>query len=196
MISGCLLKCWRISRRVRCRRSIQLRRRFMGSSWVGLEVERERSSFSEHCIDLPSFLPSFLASLFSSRRVSEFADRFTDPFPSLRRVFEPTQPDVSGPLPLSSFLPRSNSIPLRVSFSFSDMVKTRLQNQRSTVVGEVLYKNWLDCCKKIFRNEGGVAGFYKGLLPQLIGVAPEKAIKVSRSKHLALVPSGCRFESS
>jgi len=62
--------------------------------------------------------------------------------------------------------------------AYSDMVKTRLQNQRSTVVGEVLYKNWLDCCKKIFRNEGGVAGFYKGLLPQLIGVAPEKAIKV------------------
>ncbi|KAL7410524.1 putative mitochondrial inner membrane protein [Mrakia frigida] len=60
-----------------------------------------------------------------------------------------------------------------------DMVKTRLQNQRSTVVGEVLYKNWLDCCKKIFRNEGGVAGFYKGLLPQLIGVAPEKAIKLT-----------------
>ena len=45
---------------------------------------------------------------------------------------------------------------------------SRLQNQRSTVVGEVLYKNWLDCVKKIFRNEGGIPGFYKGLLPQLI----------------------------
>ncbi|CDZ97571.1 mitochondrial inner membrane protein [Phaffia rhodozyma] len=60
-----------------------------------------------------------------------------------------------------------------------DMVKTRLQNQRSTVVGEVLYKNWLDCVQKIFRNEGGVRGFYKGLLPQMIGVAPEKAIKLT-----------------
>lgn len=50
----------------------------------------------------------------------------------------------------------------------SDMVKTRLQNQRSTVVGEVLYKNWFDCVKKIFRNEGGIRGFYKGLLPQMI----------------------------
>lgn len=48
------------------------------------------------------------------------------------------------------------------------MVKTRLQNQRSTVVGEVLYKNWWDCVKKIFRNEGGIRGFYKGLLPQMI----------------------------
>jgi hypothetical protein len=43
-----------------------------------------------------------------------------------------------------------------------------LQNQRSTVVGEVLYKNWWDCVKKIFRNEGGVPGFYKGLLPQMV----------------------------
>jgi len=76
------------------------------------------------------------------------------------------------------------------------MVKTRLQNQRSTVVGEVLYKNWLDCCKKIFRNEGGVAGFYKGLLPQLIGVAPEKAIKVRPSQPLSLFPfPSCRFVS-
>lgn len=60
-----------------------------------------------------------------------------------------------------------------------DMVKTRLQNQRSTVVGEVLYKNWADCVRKIFRNEGGIPGFYKGLLPQMVGVAPEKAIKLT-----------------
>jgi hypothetical protein len=35
------------------------------------------------------------------------------------------------------------------------MVKTRLQN-------------WWDCVKKIFRNEGVIRGFYKGLLPQMI----------------------------
>lgn len=42
-----------------------------------------------------------------------------------------------------------------------------MQNQRSTVVGQLLYKNSLDCVKKVFRNEGFV-GFYRGLGPQLI----------------------------
>ncbi|CAH7686046.1 mitochondrial carrier domain-containing protein [Phakopsora pachyrhizi] len=59
-----------------------------------------------------------------------------------------------------------------------DLVKTRMQNQRSKVVGELLYKNSLDCVKKVFKNEGFL-GFYRGLPPQLIGVAPEKAIKLT-----------------
>lgn len=42
-----------------------------------------------------------------------------------------------------------------------------MQNQRSTVVGQMLYKNSIDCAKKIFRNEGFL-GFYRGLGPQLI----------------------------
>lgn len=59
-----------------------------------------------------------------------------------------------------------------------DLVKTRMQNQRSTVVGQLLYKNSLDCVRKVFHNEGFL-GFYRGLGPQLIGVAPEKAIKLT-----------------
>ncbi|KAF8640718.1 hypothetical protein AX17_000370 [Amanita inopinata Kibby_2008] len=59
-----------------------------------------------------------------------------------------------------------------------DMVKTRMQNQRSTVVGQLLYKNSMDCARKILRNEGFL-GFYRGLGPQLVGVAPEKAIKLT-----------------
>ncbi|CAD6587414.1 MAG: mitochondrial aspartate-glutamate transporter agc1 [Cyphobasidiales sp. Tagirdzhanova-0007] len=59
-----------------------------------------------------------------------------------------------------------------------DLVKTRMQNQRSRVVGELLYKNGIDCAKKVYKNEG-FRGFYKGLPPQLIGVAPEKAIKLT-----------------
>ncbi|KAG5652442.1 hypothetical protein H0H81_004986 [Sphagnurus paluster] len=55
---------------------------------------------------------------------------------------------------------------------------SRMQNQRSTVVGQLLYKNSIDCARKIFRNEGFL-GFYRGLGPQLIGVAPEKAIKLT-----------------
>ncbi|KAK9900131.1 mitochondrial carrier [Cystobasidium minutum MCA 4210] len=59
-----------------------------------------------------------------------------------------------------------------------DLVKTRMQNQRSKVVGELLYKNGIDCAKKVYKNEG-FKGFYRGLPPQLIGVAPEKAIKLT-----------------
>jgi solute carrier family 25 aspartate/glutamate transporter 12/13 len=57
--------------------------------------------------------------------------------------------------------------------------RVRLQNQRSTVVGEVLYKNAFDCIRKVYHNEGGVKAFYRGLVPQLVGVAPEKAIKLT-----------------
>ncbi|KAI8385032.1 mitochondrial carrier domain-containing protein [Radiomyces spectabilis] len=59
-----------------------------------------------------------------------------------------------------------------------DLVKTRMQNQRSKVVGELLYKNSLDCFKKVLKNEGFL-GLYRGLGPQLVGVAPEKAIKLT-----------------
>nr|XP_018999580.1 solute carrier family 25 (mitochondrial aspartate/glutamate transporter), member 12/13 [Kwoniella mangroviensis CBS 8507]OCF63041.1 solute carrier family 25 (mitochondrial aspartate/glutamate transporter), member 12/13 [Kwoniella mangroviensis CBS 8507] len=60
-----------------------------------------------------------------------------------------------------------------------DLVKTRLQNQRSTVVGEVLYRNAADCVRKVYANEGGIRAFYRGVMPQLVGVAPEKAIKLT-----------------
>ncbi|KAF3915122.1 Mitoferrin [Dactylellina cionopaga] len=59
-----------------------------------------------------------------------------------------------------------------------DLVKTRMQNQRVTVVGEKLYLNSIDCAKKVIKNEGFV-GLYRGLGPQLVGVAPEKAIKLT-----------------
>lgn len=54
-----------------------------------------------------------------------------------------------------------------------------MQNQRTgSFVGEVAYRNSLDCFKKVIRHEG-VLGLYRGLVPQLIGVAPEKAIKLT-----------------
>lgn len=59
-----------------------------------------------------------------------------------------------------------------------DLVKTRMQNQRSARVGEKLYNNSIDCAKKVIRNEG-FKGLYSGVVPQLIGVAPEKAIKLT-----------------
>jgi len=59
-----------------------------------------------------------------------------------------------------------------------DLVKTRMQNQRFTKESEKIYKNSWDCFMKVVRGEG-VRGLYRGIVPQLIGVAPEKAIKLS-----------------
>ncbi|KAK3994687.1 mitochondrial carrier domain-containing protein [Cladorrhinum sp. PSN332] len=59
-----------------------------------------------------------------------------------------------------------------------DLVKTRMQNQRGANPGQRLYNNSIDCFKKVIRNEG-VKGLYSGVLPQLVGVAPEKAIKLT-----------------
>ncbi|XP_039267502.1 electrogenic aspartate/glutamate antiporter SLC25A12, mitochondrial-like [Styela clava] len=61
-----------------------------------------------------------------------------------------------------------------------DLVKTRLQNQRSSgsYVGELMYRNSFDCFSKVIRHEG-FFGLYRGLIPQLIGVGPEKAIKLT-----------------
>ncbi|CAL7942556.1 unnamed protein product [Xylocopa violacea] len=60
-----------------------------------------------------------------------------------------------------------------------DLVKTRMQNQRTgSLVGELMYRNSLDCLKKVIRHEG-FFGLYRGLVPQLMGVAPEKAIKLT-----------------
>lgn len=60
-----------------------------------------------------------------------------------------------------------------------------MQNQRSTVVGQLLYKNSMDCVRKVFHNEGFL-GFYRGLGPQLIvsrvggGMVEGLTIKPSR----------------
>ncbi|KAK0635390.1 mitochondrial carrier domain-containing protein [Bombardia bombarda] len=59
-----------------------------------------------------------------------------------------------------------------------DLVKTRLQNQRGANPGQRLYNNSIDCFRKVIRNEG-FRGLYSGVLPQLVGVAPEKAIKLT-----------------
>ncbi|CAB1443110.1 unnamed protein product [Pleuronectes platessa] len=61
-----------------------------------------------------------------------------------------------------------------------DLVKTRMQNQRSSgsLVGELMYKSSFDCFRKVVRYEG-LFGLYRGLVPQLLGVAPEKAIKLT-----------------
>lgn len=55
-----------------------------------------------------------------------------------------------------------------------DLVKTRMQAQKH----KAFYDNSFDCFKKIIKNEG-FKGLYSGLGAQLVGVAPEKAIKLT-----------------
>lgn len=64
-----------------------------------------------------------------------------------------------------------------------DLVKTRMQNQRSVLASERMYTNSWDCFRKVLKNEGPV-GLYRGLIPQLIGVSPEKAIKLTVSMRI------------
>lgn len=59
-----------------------------------------------------------------------------------------------------------------------DLVKTRMQNQRAVLVGDLLYRHSADCARKVIAGEG-LLGLYRGLAPQLVGVAPEKAIKLT-----------------
>jgi solute carrier family 25 (mitochondrial aspartate/glutamate transporter), member 12/13 len=58
-----------------------------------------------------------------------------------------------------------------------DLVKTRLQNQNTNF-------NGIQCIKNIIRNEGYKA-FYKGSLIQLMGVGPEKALKLQVSNFVS-----------
>ncbi|KTW28473.1 hypothetical protein T552_01733 [Pneumocystis carinii B80] len=59
-----------------------------------------------------------------------------------------------------------------------DLVKTRMQNARTKMGEQILYKNSFDCAKKVLKKEG-ILGLYSGMGPQLIGVIPEKATKLT-----------------
>jgi solute carrier family 25 aspartate/glutamate transporter 12/13 len=63
-----------------------------------------------------------------------------------------------------------------------DMIKTRLQSGG--------YQGIRDCVQQI-RTKEGIKGFYRGLVPNLIGITPEKAIKlaVNDIARLALTPA-------
>lgn len=58
-----------------------------------------------------------------------------------------------------------------------DLVKTRLMNQRMELNGKRMYTGFMDCLRRAVAAEGFL-GLYRGLAPQLLGVAPEKMIKL------------------
>nr|XP_024217255.1 calcium-binding mitochondrial carrier protein Aralar1 isoform X2 [Halyomorpha halys] len=60
-----------------------------------------------------------------------------------------------------------------------DLVKTRMQNQRiNPQIDERIYHDSIDCFFKVFKNEG-IRGLYRGIIPQICGIAPEKAAKLT-----------------
>lgn len=59
-----------------------------------------------------------------------------------------------------------------------DMIKTRLQASHGK------YSGPLDCFRTIIRTEGGFRALYRGLVPNLVGVTPEKAIKLAVNEYL------------
>lgn len=62
-----------------------------------------------------------------------------------------------------------------------DLVKTRMQNQRAISSSGLRYVNSIDCLRQVVGREG-LRGLYRGLAPQLVGVAPEKAIKLTMNE--------------
>ena len=56
-----------------------------------------------------------------------------------------------------------------------DVIKTKMQNQNN--LQNKIYNNGFDCFKKLWK-EGRLKPFYRGCIPQMIGVAPEKAVKL------------------
>ncbi|XP_048354941.1 mitochondrial glutamate carrier 1-like isoform X2 [Sphaerodactylus townsendi] len=60
-----------------------------------------------------------------------------------------------------------------------DLIKTRLQNQRT---GQQIYKSMLDCLIKTLRSEG-YFGMYRGAAVNLTLVTPEKAIKLAANDY-------------
>lgn len=64
-----------------------------------------------------------------------------------------------------------------------DIVKTRLQNQVVAADGSRMYRNPWHCFRTILSKEG-VGGLYRGLGANLVGVSPEKAIKLAVNDYL------------
>ncbi|XP_024532617.1 calcium-binding mitochondrial carrier protein Aralar2 isoform X1 [Selaginella moellendorffii] len=62
-----------------------------------------------------------------------------------------------------------------------DTIKTRMQAQNNDE--ECKYKNEIDCFRKLVADEG-MGSLYSGLLPQLVGIAPEKAVKLTVNELL------------
>lgn len=64
-----------------------------------------------------------------------------------------------------------------------DVVKTRLQNQKPDRLGRLRYNGAIHAFRSIIKREG-FGGLYRGLGANLVGVTPEKAIKLAANDQL------------
>lgn len=114
--------------------------------------------------------PSIIYKKNEQIKVEAAKNAFVDPHSFLGSVFESMYNFTLGAI--------AGSFGATVVYPI-DLVKTRMQNQRTSTPGQQqLYKNSWDCFKKVISREG-FRGLYSGLGPQLVGVAPEKAIKLT-----------------
>ena len=72
---------------------------------------------------------------------------------------------------------RSLCLSLYAALASQDTVKTRLQTQGS-LPASMRYNGVLDCARGVFR-EAGARGFFKGLVPRLLYLAPASALTFS-----------------
>lgn len=66
-----------------------------------------------------------------------------------------------------------------------DTVKRRLMMQSGRKASDIMYKNALDCCRKMMRTEG-VTAFYKGAVPGAIRALGAALVLVLYDKLKAL----------
>ncbi|MES1911486.1 MAG: hypothetical protein MHM6MM_003908 [Cercozoa sp. M6MM] len=59
-----------------------------------------------------------------------------------------------------------------------DLVKTKMQDQKTSAGQQARYRNPLHCFTSVMRNHG-VPGLYKGWPPNVLLVMPEKALKIT-----------------
>ncbi|GAX22302.1 solute carrier family 25 (mitochondrial aspartate/glutamate transporter), member 12/13 [Fistulifera solaris] len=58
-----------------------------------------------------------------------------------------------------------------------DLAKTRMMNEAVPKRGQASYRSWMHCLRSVVQHESAL-GLYRGLTPQLIGIGPEKLIKI------------------
>jgi solute carrier family 25 aspartate/glutamate transporter 12/13 len=64
-----------------------------------------------------------------------------------------------------------------------DLVKTRLQNQKPGPTGVMPYKGMVDCFTQTAKADG-FRGLYRGMPAVLVGITPEKAIKLGMNDFM------------
>ena len=77
---------------------------------------------------------------------------------------------------MSGLLAGASKVVASVSTYPYQVVKSRLQ-QRENSINERRYKGLIDCVYKIWQKEK-IAGFFRGLVPNVVKVVPQSALTI------------------